>query len=85
MTSPGRPRANGAENRHRRLVRSGEEIGADAGGSVTVFVGPAPPANRPQRVVTTIKNGDDIGDITEVAVQAAQAVLGPRRLPAPAR
>ena len=36
-------------------------------------------------IATTVEDGDDIGDITEVAVQATQAILGPRSLPAPAR
>ena len=33
-------------------------------------------------IATTVEDG---GDITEVAVQATQAMLGPYRLPAPAR
>jgi hypothetical protein len=36
-------------------------------------------------IATTVEDGGDIGDITEVAVQATQAMLGPYRLPAPAR
>ena len=36
-------------------------------------------------IATTVEDGGDIGDITEVAVQATQAMLGPRTLPAPAR
>ena len=36
-------------------------------------------------IATTVEDGGDIGDITEVAVQATQAMLGPRALPAPAR
>ena len=35
-------------------------------------------------IATTVEDGGDIGDITEVAVQATQAMLGPRTLPAPA-
>jgi hypothetical protein len=36
-------------------------------------------------IATTVEDGGDIGDITEVAVQATQAMLGPNSLPAPAR
>ncbi len=36
-------------------------------------------------IATTVKDGGDIGDITEVAVQVTQAMLGPPTLPAPAR
>ena len=36
-------------------------------------------------IATTVEDGGDISDITEVAVQATQAMLGPRSLPAPAR
>jgi len=36
-------------------------------------------------IATTVEDGGDIGDITEVAVQATQAMLGPHGLPAPAR
>ena len=36
-------------------------------------------------IATTVEDGGDIGDITEVAVQATQAMLGPHSLPAPAR
>ena len=35
-------------------------------------------------IATTVEDGGDIGDITEVAVQATQAMLGPRGRPAPA-
>ena len=35
-------------------------------------------------IATTVEDGGDIGDITEVAVQATQAMLAPRRLPASA-
>jgi AcrR family transcriptional regulator len=34
-------------------------------------------------IATTVEDGGDIGDITEVAVQATQALLGPRRLHSP--
>lgn len=34
-------------------------------------------------IATTVEDGGDIGDITEVAVQATQALLGPRRGQAP--
>lgn len=34
-------------------------------------------------IATTVEDGGDIGDITEVAVQATQALLGPRRLHRP--
>ena len=34
-------------------------------------------------IATTVEDGGDIGDITEVAVQATQAMLGLRRPPAP--
>ena len=33
-------------------------------------------------IATTVEDGGDIGDITEVAVQVTQAMLGPRTLPA---
>jgi AcrR family transcriptional regulator len=33
-------------------------------------------------IATTVEDGGDIGDITEVAVQATQAMLGPHTLPA---
>lgn len=35
-------------------------------------------------IATTVEDGGDIGDITEVAVRATQAMLGPRARPAPA-
>ncbi len=36
-------------------------------------------------IATTVEDGGDIAGITEAAVQATQAMLIPRRLPAPAR
>lgn len=36
-------------------------------------------------IASTVEDGGDIGDVTEVAVQVTQAMLGPRTLPAPAR
>jgi hypothetical protein len=34
-------------------------------------------------IATTVEDGGDIGDITEVAVRATQAMLGPNPRPAP--
>jgi AcrR family transcriptional regulator len=50
-------------------------------------VGVAPPSRQVailllgglrELIATTVEDGDDIGDITEAAVQATQALLGPR-------